>query len=161
MTKETRMLVENACYHIYARGNQKQRVFIDARDYKEYLGRLHRYKRRYKFLLYGFCLMPNHIHLVGEPTQPENLSKFMQGLTLSYTAYFNKRHKKVGHLWQSRFKSKLIVKDQYLISCVHYVEQNPVRANLVTSAQEYPWGSHKERVFSQDTKTRFLDPLEI
>lgn len=74
-----RLLIENACYHINTRGNQQQRVFFDDNDYVAMLMRLRRYKKEHEFLLYGFCLMPNHVHLVGEPLQPDNLSKFMQG----------------------------------------------------------------------------------
>jgi len=77
--------------------------------------------------------MPNHIHLIGEPVHPKKLPKFMQCLHRSYTAYFNNKYNKVGHLWQGRFKTKIIAKDKYLIQCIAYVEQNPVRANLINS----------------------------
>jgi len=147
MTK-TRLLIKNACYHIYIRGNQKQIVFRNKEDFEFYLHQLKHYKRKYPFLLYGYCLMPNHIHLVGEPIDPEKLSKLMQCLQRSYTAYYNKKYNKVGHLWQDRFKAKVIVKDQYLIDCVAYVEQNPVRANLVNSPQEYAFSSYLERNFT-------------
>ena len=156
-----RLLLANACYHIITRGNQRQRVFLEDNDYKVYLLALRRYKKRYGFLLYGFCLMSNHIHLIGEPKELKNLPKFMQGLSRSYTAYFNQRYKKVGHLWQGRFKSKVIVKDNYLIDCIHYIELNPVRANMVKTAGEYSWSSYKERVLSQGLNGRMLDELHI
>ena len=113
-----RLLLKNACYPVITRGNQKQQAFLDEKDYSAYFSRLKKYKKRFKFLLYGFCLMPNHIHLLGEPKEARNLAKTMQGLNRSYTAYFNKRYKKVGHLWQGRFKSKVIVKNNYLIECI-------------------------------------------
>lgn len=144
MTK-TRLLIKNACYHIYIRGNQKQKVFLNNDDFGFYLYQLRRYKRKFSFRLYGYCLMPNHIHLIGEPVEPKNLPKLMQCLQRSYTAYFNKRYKKVGHLWQGRFKMKVIVKDEYLIDCIAYVEQNPVRANLTTKPKEYEFSSYQER----------------
>ncbi len=143
-----RLLIPNACYHLITRGNQKQTVFIDNRDYKACLLFLRKYKKCYGFLLYGYCLMPNHIHLVGETSDPAFLSKFMQGFLRSYTAYFNKKYKKVGHLWQGRFKSKVIVKDGYLIDCIHYAELNPVRAGIVKTAGDYLWSSYKERVLT-------------
>lgn len=156
-----RLLVQNACYHITTRGNQRQQIFWDVQDYKAYLSKLRRYKRRHRFLLYGFCLMPNHIHMIGEPKESKNLAKFMQGLTRSYTAYFNKRYKKVGHLWQDRFKSKVIVKDNYLIDCIHYIELNPVRANMVKAAGDYEWSSYRERILSQGINGKLLDELHI
>jgi putative transposase len=156
-----RLLLENACYHIITRGNHRQEVFLNESDYKQYLVTLKRYKRRYGFLLYGFCLMSNHIHLIGEPRRLENLAKFMQGLSRAYTAYFNKRYKKVGHLWQGRFKSKVIVKDAYLIDCIHYIEFNPVRANLARTAAEYLWSSHRERVLSEGRNGKMLNELHI
>ena len=146
---KTRLLIKNACYHIYIRGNQKQIVFKEGRDFEFYLSQLKRYKRKYSFLLYGYCLMPNHIHLVGEPTAPERLSKFMQCLQRSYTAYHNKKYNKVGHLWQDRFKTKVIAKDRYLIDCIAYVEQNPIRANLIKNIREYKFSSYSERNLSE------------
>jgi putative transposase len=156
-----RLLLANACYHIITRGNQRQQVFLDKQDYEAYLLKLKKYKRRYPFLLYGFCLMPNHIHMIGEPEETSLFAKFMQGLNRSYTAYFNGRYKKVGHLWQGRFKSKVIVKDNYLIDCIHYVELNPVRANMVKAAGDYLWSSYRERILFKSGNGGMLDELHI
>jgi len=156
-----RLLLRNACYHIITRGNQRQQVFFDDQDFRKYLLILRKYKKKFSFLLYGFCLMPNHIHLVGEPKQPENMAKLMQALSRSYTAYFNKRYKKVGHLWQGRFKSKTIVKDNYFIDCIHYIELNPVRANIVKTAGEYRWSSHQERISDKNVTLGLLNQLQL
>ncbi|HNX80744.1 MAG TPA: transposase [Candidatus Omnitrophota bacterium] len=156
-----RLLLRNACYHIITRGNQRQQVFFDDQDYRKYISSLKKYKQKYAFLLYGFCLMPNHIHIAGEPTEPKNMAKFMHGLSLSYTAYFNKRYKKVGHLWQSRFTSKAIVKDNYFIDCLHYIELNPVRACIVKAATEYRWSSHQERIIGKNKEYQMLDQYRI
>ncbi|MEW6101762.1 MAG: transposase [Candidatus Omnitrophota bacterium] len=156
---KTRLLIKKSCYHIYARGNQKQIVFKEIRDFEFYLYQLKRYKRKYSFLLYGYCLMPNHIHLIGEPNVPENLPKFMQCLHRSYTAYHNKKYGKVGHLWQSRFQSKVIVKDRYLIDCIAYVEQNPARVGLVNKMSEYAFSSYMERNLTNKCGLTLLDEL--
>ncbi len=142
MPRSARITIENACYHIITRGNQKQTVFKDPTDYQKYLLLLSRYKRKYGFRLYCFCLMPNHVHLIIEVDKTNNLNKIMRGLNLSYTLYFNMRYKKVGHLWQDRFKSKVIEKGAYLLECIKYVENNPMRASLVSSINEYPWNSN-------------------
>jgi len=141
MPREARVVTENACYHIITRGNQKQLVFLDSLDYERYLSILAKYKNKYKFKLYCFCLMPNHVHLVIEVKESFLVSKIMKCLNLSYTIYFNSRHQKVGHLWQDRFKSKIIEKDAYLLECMNYIELNPVRAWLTSNQEKYIWSS--------------------
>ncbi|MDD5436160.1 MAG: transposase [Candidatus Omnitrophica bacterium] len=160
MTK-TRLYIPNACYHIYGRGNQKQRIFFDNSDFEFYLTQLKRYKKRYFFRIYGYCLMPNHIHLLGEPKEPKNLSTMMQCLHRSYTAYFNNKYKKVGHLWQDRFRSKVIIRDDYLLRCISYIEQNPIRANLVENLEDYKFTSFIERCLSNTPNKPLLDQLNI
>lgn len=162
MSNLPRVLVDNACYHLIARGNQKQQVFLDKKDFKEYLNRLRYYKKKFDFKLYAYCLMPNHIHLMGQIEVAKNLSKFMHGVTLSYTAYFNNKYTEVGHLWQGRFKNKVIVKDQYLIDCINYIELNPVRKELVKTPNEYIWSSYRERVFDNNLAgVKMLDELTL
>ena len=155
MPRAARITLENACYHIITRGNQKQLVFLDSHDYEKYLHILTKYKKRYKFKLYCFCLMPNHTHLIIEVDEPFKLKKIMQCLNLSYTLYFNSKYSKVGHLWQDRFKSKIIQKDAYLLECINYIEANPLRASLTSTLNEYPWSSYIFRV----TNNNLLDSL--
>jgi len=157
MSDLPRILIENACYHLIARGNQKQRIFRDQEDFKEYLERLKAYKRKFNFKLYAYCLMPNHVHLLGQIEVSKDLSKFMQGVTLSYTLFYNQKYTGVGHLWQGRFKNKVIIKDQYLVDCISYIELNPVRAEIAKIAYEYPWSSYQERVLDKECK--MLDKL--
>ena len=159
MSNLPRVVIENACYHLMARGNQKQNVFLEQEDYREFLERLKAYKRKYDFKLYGYCLMPNHIHIIGQMETARFLSKFMQGITLSYTLYFNDKYTKVGHLWQGRFKNKVIVKDRYLSDCINYIECNPVRAQLVHTPYKYVWSSYRERVLGDGFK--ILDGLSL
>jgi len=146
MPRAARITEENGCYHIITRGNQKQSVFMDERDYAKYLDILLKYKKYYKFKLYCFCLMPNHVHIIIEVKNPSMLNKIMRGLNLSYTLYFNFKYKKVGHLWQDRFKSKMIQKDYYLLECINYIESNPLRASLTSRIAEYPWSSYLYRM---------------
>ena len=99
--------------------------------------------------------MPNHVHLLLEPKDPYKLAETMQVITQSYTAWFNLKYKKVGHLWQGRFKSMVIQKDNYFVNCVYYIEANPVRAKLALSPIDYKWSSYKDRITSD--KTTLLD----
>ncbi|MFA5336684.1 MAG: transposase [Candidatus Omnitrophota bacterium] len=146
MPRSARIILENSCYHIIARGNQKQEVFFDVSDYEKYLQLLKKYKSKYHFKLYGYCLMSNHIHMIIDPKEPSEMSKAAHGISLSYSIWFNAKYGKVGHLWQDRFKSMVIQKDEYLIGCVNYIEANPVRAKIVNDPLRYPWSSYKERI---------------
>ncbi|MCG2706986.1 MAG: transposase [Candidatus Omnitrophica bacterium] len=155
MTRGARILLDNVCYHILNRGNHKQNIFLEESDFGKYLQLLKHYKKKYAFKLFGYCLMPNHIHLILEPRQPDNLAKFMQGLTQAYTAWFNKKYRKAGRLWQGRFKSMVVGKDDYFIECIYYIETNPVRAALALSPADYHWSSYRERTFGSEN--RLLD----
>ncbi|MBU0709887.1 MAG: transposase [Candidatus Omnitrophica bacterium] len=145
MSKTLRLALNNTVYHINIRGNQKQETFKEDADFKTFLSLLKHYKIKYHFKVYGYCPMPNHAHLILETKKGTDLSKFMQGLSQTYTMWFNKKYDKVGHLWQGRYKSKIIQKDKYLLDCIQYVELNPIRAGICKSPFDYPWSSWQER----------------
>ncbi|MBU1726882.1 MAG: transposase [Candidatus Omnitrophica bacterium] len=145
MSRQARLVLNNASYHIVVRGNQKQKTFYAKEDYEKYLELIKHYKRKFHFQLYAYCLMPNHVHLAIEIMLGSDLSKIMKGLSQTYTILFNERYKKVGHLWQGRYKSKIILKDEYFLECLKYIELNPVRAKICKSPFDYPWSSYLER----------------
>lgn len=160
MPRKARLLLKGVCYHIINRGNQKQEIFLKEVDYEKYLAILRHYKRKYRFKLYAYCLMPNHIHLILEVKDKGDLAKAMQGITLTYAIWFNKKYKKVGRVWQNRFKSMVIQKDRYLIDCLQYIELNPVRANITYSPDAFPWSSWKERILGKNHyREALLDAL--
>lgn len=156
----SRTFIDYACYHIVTRGNQKQIVFKGGEDYRRYLSTLRKAKRKHSVALYAYCLMPTHVHLLIEPASARDMSKFMHWLSRGYTSYFNNKYEKVGHLWQGRYKSKPIIKGQYLIHCAHYIETNPLRKNMITDISEYLWSSYKERCLSTNTDA-ILDEIKI
>ena len=137
-----RLIVDNACYHVITRGNEKSVVFKDTNDYKEHMKLVLRYKDRYGSRIYGWCLMNNHVHLIFLLNSLCNISRFMQQLNLRYFVYYNNVYGYVGHLFQGRFKSKIIETSQYLMQCGKYVELNPVRGGLVRFPQEYKFSSY-------------------
>lgn len=161
MPRTARFLLEGAVYHIITRGNQRQAVFPAEADYQKYLALLTRYKKTYHFWLYGWCLMNNHVHLLLEPNLTyATISDIMRRINLSYTIWFNSKYAKVGHLWQDRFKSYIIEKDEYLISCINYIEQNPIRAKLVDSPEKYLFSSYQYRVFGIENEIIDIPILE-
>ena len=143
MPRTARIAPNEYVYHILTRGNNRQDVFKDEKDYERYKDVLKRYKERYKFALYHYALMRNHVHLVLETTEKGGkLSEIMKGINLSYAQYYKNKHRHIGHFWQDRYKSIIISKDDYLLACGSYVELNPVRARIVEDPKDYRWSSY-------------------
>jgi REP element-mobilizing transposase RayT len=142
MARRPRIEFEGGFYHVITRGNQRQKVFIEEKDFLKYLEFLADYKDRYGFLLYAYVLMGTHVHLLIE-TRRVPLSKILQGINQRFTMYFNWRHGTVGHLFQGRYKAILCDRDAYLLSLVKYLHCNPVRAGMVRRPEEYRWSSHR------------------
>lgn len=157
MSRPNRMQLDYPYYHIITRGNQKQIVFRADGDCEYYLSSLKKAKRKYNILLYAYCLMPNHVHLLIETKSAHDMSKFMHCVNLSYVSYFNTKYEKVGHLWQGRYISKPILREKYLIDCASYIEANPVRKEMTKYIEDYKWSSYRERYLS--TKRFLLDDI--
>lgn len=144
MTRPLRIEYPGAVYHITsrARGNEKESIFKDDQDYKNFLNTLQRVNKRYNWLCHAYGLMTNHYHLLIE-TPDGNLSLGMRQLNGVYTQLFNKRHKRNGHLFQGRFKGILIQKDSHLLEVCRYVVLNPVRAAMVERPEVWNWCSYR------------------
>ena len=142
MARPLRIEYDGALYHLTSRGNERKLVFKDDTDRNIFLDTLHKVTQRYNWLCHAYCLMNNHYHLVIE-TSDGNLSKGMRQLNGVYTQTFNKRHKRVGHIFQGRYKAILIQKESHLLEVCRYVVLNPVRAKTVTGAKEWRWSSYR------------------
>jgi putative transposase len=145
MPRVARGLVDGFVYHILNRGNGKQEVFHKDQDYKVFTHLMGEAKTRYSVKIFGYCLLPNHFHMVLMPLRAEEISKWMQWLMTSHVRRYHRHYGTSGHVWQGRFKSFLIQEDTHLLTVLRYVEANPVRAGLVSSAKEWLWSSHRER----------------
>ena len=141
MARRPRVFAPGLLYHVIVRGNHRQKTFRFAEDYKAYLDRLERYRSKFGIRIYAYCLMPNHVHLLLE-TGSTAVAKFMQGLQQSYTQYFNRTHRKVGHLFQGRYKAIICDRDKYLLALVRYIHLNPVRAGMVKRPERYAYSGH-------------------
>ncbi|HZI65900.1 MAG TPA: transposase [Thermoanaerobaculia bacterium] len=142
MPRPPRLEFSGAVYHVVARGNEQRDVFRNDSDREFYLDRLAHYRDRFRFRLYAYCLMTNHVHLALE-TGPVFLSRIVLALHGSYAQAFNRRHGRVGHLFQGRYKAFLVQKASYLLALVRYIHENPVKAGLVAEAPNYRWSSDR------------------
>lgn len=142
MARPLRIEYDGALYHVTSRGNERKPIFKDNKDRELLLHTLAKVTERFHWLCYAYCLMDNHYHLVVE-TPDGNLSKGMRQLNGVYTQAFNRRHHRVGHLFQGRFKGILVQKDSHLLEVCRYVVLNPVRAKAVKQLREWAWSSYR------------------
>lgn len=142
MARPLRIEYPGAVYHITSRGNEKRDVYEDDQDRERFLSILRHVEERYNWFCHAYCLMDNHYHLIVE-TPDGNLSLGMRQLNGVYTQAFNKRHNRVGHLFQGRYKAILIQKDSYLLEVCRYVVLNPIRAGMVEKPEDWKWSSYR------------------
>lgn len=161
MPRVIRGLVDGFVYHVVNRGNSRQEVFHKDQDYEAFVDLMGEAKVRYSVKIFAYCLMPNHFHMVLMPNRAEELSKWMQWLMTSHVRRYHRHYGTSGHVWQGRFKSFVIQKDIHLLMVLRYVDGNPVRAGIVSSAKDWVWSSHREVI---DEKPRLLVdeiPIEL
>ncbi len=163
MPKRKESLLNGQIYHIFNRGVEKRKVFLNNKDYNRFLEALSHYSsNELKFStksklspkkleskgiesveVLGYCLMPNHFHFLLRQKVDDGISKFVRNLLNSYTKYFNIKNDRVGPLFQGRFKAVMIDNDEQLIHVSRYIHLNPLIANLVFDIESYQWSSYK------------------
>lgn len=142
MARQPRLHVNGGIYHVMLRGNGGQDIFFDDEDRYHFYLLLQQGSARYGHRIYGFCLMSNHAHLAVQVSE-EPLAKIMQNLSFRYTRWVNHKQKRMGHLFQGRYKAILVDRDAYLLELVRYIHLNPVRAKLVRQPHAYTWSGHR------------------
>jgi len=128
-----------------SRGNARQCIFIDDRDYRQLVHLFGDVFGEFEVQCWNYCLMPNHYHATLQPTRP-NLSEAIRRLNSSYALWWNRRHGRVGHVFQGRFKDQIVDRESYLLALTRYVVMNPVRAGLVNEPGAWPWSSYRATV---------------
>ena len=138
--KEPRIFYRNSYYHAYNRGNHYQKIFYEEKDYKNFLHYLRYAEKITTVEIYGYCLMPNHYHLLLRLGSNErDFSKFFHSSMTSYSMYFNKRYHQVGRLCQDRYQYRWLPGADDIYKIKHYLRQNPVKAGLVQNSEDYKW----------------------
>jgi len=128
--------------HVIQRGNNREPCFYAVEDYRRYLNDLQESATKFNCRIHAYVLMTNHVHLLVTPMAEYGVSQMMQALGRRYVYYINKSYKRTGTLWEGRYKSSLIDSDRYLLTCMRYIELNPIRACMVEHAGEYKWSSY-------------------
>jgi putative transposase len=145
MARPVRIQFEGAVYHIMARGNERRLIFLDAPDRQRFLRNVAQVVKRYAVVIHAYCLMNNHYHIVMETPQA-NLALAVRQLNGVYSQSFNRRHHRVGHLFQGRYRSQLVGTDRYFLTACRYVVLNPVRAGLCARPEDWEWSSFRSTV---------------
>lgn len=143
MARRPRVHFPGALYHVISRGNQRQSLYKDDEDHHRFQTLLSEVVKRHSVTLYAYVLMPNHFHLLLEVSRAP-LAKVMQSLLYRYTRHYNQRYRKVGHLFQGRYRAILCDRDIYLMELIRYLHLNPVRATMISDPSRYRWSSHRD-----------------
>lgn len=145
MARPLRLEFAGALYHVTARGDRREAIYLDDADRALFLSLLGKVCSRFNWAIHAYCLMGNHYHLLIE-TPDGNLSRGMRHLNGVYTQAANRRHRRVGHLLQGRYKAIVVQKEAYLLELSRYVVLNPVRARMVAHAGEWPWSNYRASI---------------
>jgi REP element-mobilizing transposase RayT len=147
MPRMRRQKSSTGIYHIILRGINRQIIFQDNEDKEKFIEVLKKYKEVSKYEVYAFCIMDNHAHiLIREGKEP--LAKVMKRIGVSYVYWYNWKYERNGHLFQDRYKSEPVEDDKYLLTVIRYIHQNPLKAGIVDSIDQYQWSSHHEYIKS-------------
>lgn len=146
MPRIARVVATGVPHHVTQRGNNRCQVFFDDDDRRFYLWTLAQYRRKYEVEVWGYCLMENHVHVLAVPGREDSLARCFAGTNLMYTQRVNRKQNRSGRLWQNRFFSCPVDKDEYLWPVLRYIDRNPVRVGLVRQAWEYDWSSARHHV---------------
>jgi len=146
MPRIARVVVANYPHHITQRGINKAEIFIDDEDRGYFLQYLKDWSKRTDTKVWAYCLMGNHFHLLLGPAREDSLERCLHGTTFRYAQHFNLKYGRSGRLWQSRYFSCAVDKEEYLWVVARYIEKNPVRAKIVKKAEDWKWSSARAHI---------------
>jgi len=143
MARLPRYFIEGQPHHVIQRGNNRTPIFASERDFHFFLFCLGKAVSDHGVSIHALVLMTNHVHMLATPTKPESLPKAMQSVGCRYVRQFNRTQQRTGTLWEGRYRATLIDSGRYLLTCMRYIELNPVRAGIVTRPEDYRWSSYR------------------
>ena len=143
MPRKVRFFLPGVPVHIVQRGHSREAVFFEDNDYLAYLRWLKEGAARYEVDVHAYVLMTNHIHILATAQETDGITRMMQYIGRHYVPYINHTYGTTGSIWEGRYKASLIHSEEYLLTCMRYIELNPVRANMVRSPGQYRWSSYR------------------
>jgi putative transposase len=143
MPRVARVVVPNVALHIVQRGHDRSACFFNEADYAAYLVALGTYASRFRCAVHAYCLMTNHVHLLLTPADHAGCALLMKHLAQRHSKRINSERGRTGSLWEGRFHSGLVTRDEYAVACYRYIELNPIRARMVDHPSKYPWSSYR------------------
>ena len=149
MPRKQRFYLAGVPAHVMQRGHNRSPVFFAEQDYREYLKILKRVADQQACDIHAYVLMTNHIHLLLTPSAQESIGLLFQALGRQYVTYINKTYQRSGSLWGGRHKGNIIDSENYFLTCMLYIELNPVRAGIAAHLSEYPWSSYSANAFDE------------
>ena len=158
MARLARVVVPGLPHHVTQRGNRRETVFFGDDDYRAYLDLIAAAAKRSGTAIWAYCLMPNHVHFIMTPSDPDGLRRTFAEAHRRYAARIHGRLKVTGHLWQGRFSSTAM-DERHLLAAARYVPMNPVRAGLTRRAQDWPWSSARAHLAGRDDGVTMVAPL--
>lgn len=143
MPRSPRKRSESGVYHVMLRGINRQTIFESDEDKYEFLATLKKYVDSKKFVIYGYCLMDNHAHILIKELE-DDISNSIKRISARYVFWYNKKYERCGHLFQERYKSEPVESDNYFLIALRYIHQNPIKAKICKEIIEYKWTSYRE-----------------
>jgi putative transposase len=150
MPRKPRFFLPDVPAHVVQRGHSREPVFFEDSDYIAYLTWLAEAADRYECAIHAYVLMTNHIHILATPKDKQGISRAMQFIGRHYVPYINDTYGTSGSIWEGRYKASLIHDEQYLLTCMRYIELNPVRANMTKTPAQYRWSSYRANAQGKD-----------
>ncbi|MEO7623026.1 MAG: transposase [Gallionella sp.] len=149
MPRRPRIKLADVPQHVVQRGINREPCFFAEEDYHFYLHWLQKSAADWHCAIHSYVLMTNHVHLLVTADRPDGIAKLMQSIGRRYVQYINRSYRRTGSLWEGRYKSSLVQAETYLLSCMRYIELNPVRANMVNDPAQYRWSSYQHNGLGQ------------
>lgn len=150
MARLPRFFVPDLPLHVIQRGNNRAPIFVEPDDLAFYRTCLAYAGRRCRVAVHAYVFMTNHVHLLATPKLAISMARMMQSIGRVYVQYFNARHGRTGTLWEGRYKAAIVDDERYLVTCMRYVELNPVRAGMVIEPSDYRWSSHRANALGEN-----------
>jgi putative transposase len=152
MPRKPRFYLPGIPVHLVQRGHNRDPVFFEEEDYRTYLSKAGEAAQKYRCAIHAYVLMTNHIHLLLTPEDAEGPARFMQYVGRHYVPFINHKYGKSGSIWEGRYKASLVDEDNYLLTCMRYIELNPVRANMVDHPAAYTWSSYRHNGYGEHNR---------